>query len=430
MSTEWLKNNLPTFNDKLGWLWGKIKNICGFIKNKWEKLSDDIKVFAICAIILAIIVDVAIAIKSPNQRETVSVLGTSSALASGVGNEITITLAGDIMCHDGQLLDARQDDGSYNFSSCFREVSLLIKRSDIAFANLEGTIAEDDESAYGYPYFFMPYEFAAEIVDTGFNVLSLNNTQCFNARETGLSNTIDKVAGLGAFAYGAGENGSGPIVVETEGIKVGFVSAIDEGYLDNSENGDMARDCLSVYDRKTIRNHIEYCRKKGADLVITYIRWGMEGDNVPTDYMKSVAEYLVSIGSDVVLGGGNHAVMPMEVIDADDAYKIGGVRKGYVFYSLGNFVSNQRTGSGDMGAVAELHVRKIAEGVTRVVSYETTPVYTNVDISDGRNFRVLPVYKGSSVPDWMDDTNKDRFIKVHSIVDTILNSFNASGCPY
>lgn len=450
----------PTFE----WIGSKVKKIILFITNKLEKMSDDVKVFAICAIILGLIVNIAIIIKNPDQKEKIAPLGTYAVLPSGVGNEITITLAGDIMCHDGQLLDAKgraedaaldelikkamaggktreeasaeaeaqleQENVGYNFSTCFRDISLLIKKSDIAFANLEGTIVENDDEAYGYPYYFMPYEFAAELVDTGFNVFSLNNTQCFNARETGLHNTYNVLNSLGAFAYGAGESGSNPIVIESEGIKVGFVSAVDGGYLDNSENGAMARDMLSVYDRSKIRSDVEYCKDNGADFVIAYIRWGTENNNIPTDYMKTTARYLVSIGVDVVLGGGAHAVMPMEIIDTDDAYELGGVRKGYVFYSLGNFVSNQRTGSGDMGAVVELRVRKIADGVTRVVKYQTTPIYTNVDIANGQNFKVLDVLADSEPPDWMDETNKDRYIKVYSIVDTILNSLNSSECPY
>lgn len=429
MSSKKLANILSLVWSRLKWLGSKAKAVFRLIKDKWDKLSDDVKVFVICAVILTIIVDIAIAVKLPPDEEQKFLINYSEPVA-GVGNEITITLAGDIMCHDGQLLDGRQEDGSYSFSSCFRDIALLIKKADIAFANYEGTIAADNESVYGYPYFFTPYEFGAEIVDSGFNVLSVNNTQCFNGRESGLTNTIDCLTALGADVFGASLTDNEPLIVEADGIKVGFVSAIDKSYLNDSDNGNIAKDYINVYDREHIRSDVESCISRGSDVVIAYIRWGTEGNNVPNDYMKAAAEYLVSIGVDIVVGGGSHTVMPMDIIDTDDAYNIGNVRKGYVFYSLGNFVSNQRTNSGDMGAIAEIKVRKMAENSTRIISCSTTPIYTNVDISDGRNFKVLPVYEDSVPPSWMDETNKDRFIKVYSVVDTVLNSFKSAGWPH
>jgi poly-gamma-glutamate synthesis protein (capsule biosynthesis protein) len=219
-----------------------------------------------------------------------------------------------------------------------------------------------------------------------------------------------------------------PVIKEKKGVRVGYITYIDEDYITDSEveNEKLLLDNLSLIDYSKIRSDVEYCKEQNADIIVAYVRWGKDDGSVPSTHMKDIAQYMVASGIDIVVGTGSHAVMPMEVIETDANYDINVNRKGYVFYSLGNFISNQRTGTSDMGAIATLTVRKISADSTRVVDYSVVPVYTNVDIADGRNFKVVPVEKDSGSPIWMDDTNKERYNKVYSIISSIIYSFDTT----
>ena len=72
-----------------------------------------------------------------------------------------------------------------------------------------------------------------------------------------------------------------------------------------------------------------------------------------------------------------------------------------------------------MGYVINLTIRKISQDETRIVDSEVIPVYTNVDISDGKNFKVVPVYENASAPSWMDESNAEKFYSTYEIVNTL-----------
>lgn len=374
-------------------------------------------------IILIITVSLSINSRYASKRNEINAQPIPYTYVSGVGEEINLTFTGDIMCHDGQLLDAKTENDNYDFSKSFSAIAPYIYTADISMANLEGVIVSDEQGAYGYPYFFMPEALADELSDTGFDILSLCNTQSYNADKSGLDYTVNYLNDIGISAVGTNNT---PLIIDKKGIKVGIVTYIDEQYITDTENKDVLYNNLPIFNYSQIRNDVAYCESQNADIIIAYVRWGKDCNSVPTTQMKDMARYLIASGIDVIVGSGPHAVMPMEVIDTDSNKDINEARKGYVFYSLGNFISNQRTGTSDMGAIVNLTVRKLSMDSTRVVDYKVTPVYTNVDIADGRNFKVVPVDKDESAPLWMDDTNKERFDKVYSVVNSIIRSFDVS----
>ncbi len=72
-------------------------------------------------------------------------------------------------------------------------------------------------------------------------------------------------------------------------------------------------------------------RSEGADVVAVCIHWGEEYARRENAAQRRTAAWLRRHGADLVIGSHPHVVQPYR---ADSA--------GAVFYSLGNFVSNQR----------------------------------------------------------------------------------------
>lgn len=65
-------------------------------------------------------------------------------------------------------------------------------------------------------------------------------------------------------------------------------------------------------------------------VVVVNMHWGVEYDTEPSVREKELAHNLIDAGADVIIGHHPHVVQPVEV------YK-----NGLIFYSLGNFISDQ-----------------------------------------------------------------------------------------
>lgn len=72
--------------------------------------------------------------------------------------------------------------------------------------------------------------------------------------------------------------------------------------------------------------------KEKADVTIVMMHWGDEFTFSPNSEQKEIAAYLNELGVDIIYGSHSHSIEPIEII--------GDEKKTLVYYSLGNFVSN------------------------------------------------------------------------------------------
>jgi poly-gamma-glutamate synthesis protein (capsule biosynthesis protein) len=75
------------------------------------------------------------------------------------------------------------------------------------------------------------------------------------------------------------------------------------------------------------------------------MHWGDEYTNKPNNDQKEIANYLASLGVDIVIGHHPHVIQPVELIDNT-----------LVFYSLGNFLSGQDTSDKLTGMIGSLRM--------------------------------------------------------------------------
>lgn len=394
----------------------KVRDLLIKAYKKFLKFSPDLQV---CILSVLVIFGLITLVRMPDKfKKSIELPSINSAEpdVSGVGEEITISIAGDIMIHDGLLSDAKQEDGSYNFSKCFSEINNLISSSDISIANFNGVISENDAECYGYPYFFSPEVLCENLRDTGFDVISLCNTQSNNNGKKGIESTTQAFSNVGIKTFGTSETND-PLFIIQDGIRIALISAVDPSVYSSEKQADLS--LYNCFDRELLRKSVDKCRLWGADVIIAFTRWGETGESIPTSYMTEWSDFLVSLGVDAVIGGGSHIPMPIRTAQVGDDNDIDQLDKGHIYYSLGNFISNQRDNGGYMGYVLNLTIRKISQDETRIVDSEVIPVYTNVDISDGKNFKVVPVYENASAPSWMDESNAEKFYSTYEIVNTL-----------
>lgn len=93
-----------------------------------------------------------------------------------------------------------------------------------------------------------------------------------------------------------------------------------------------------------------------ADLVVVSIHWGTELQDWPSESQRAAGQWLVEHGADLVIGHHPHVVQPPECVHGRP-----------VFYSLGNFVFDQRYPETKEGLIAECTVmsRRLRCGALR-----------------------------------------------------------------
>ena len=72
-------------------------------------------------------------------------------------------------------------------------------------------------------------------------------------------------------------------------------------------------------------------------MVVVYYHWGEEYQREPNNWQEKLAQRTADMGADVIFASHPHVPQRMEYVTVTDSTK-----KVPVFYSLGNFVSNQR----------------------------------------------------------------------------------------
>ena len=111
------------------------------------------------------------------------------------GQSVKIIFAGDLMSHMPQVNAAKQADGSYDYSPCFRYIKPYVQSADLAIVNLE--VPLDGKPYSGYPQFSAPDALAACAKEAGFDIMTTTNNHCMDRGRHGLERTLRVLDSLG-----------------------------------------------------------------------------------------------------------------------------------------------------------------------------------------------------------------------------------------
>ena len=125
---------------------------------------------------------------------------------------------------------------------------------------------------------------------------------------------------------------------------------------------------VNLLDEDKIRQDVAKA-KEISDLVIVCPHWGTEYVYEPDSWQKKWTNLFLELGVDVVLGAHPHVIEPVEVKTREDGHQM------LVYYSLGNFVSNQDRSPRMLGAMAKVSMIKDDSGAY-VNSYSVVPLVT------------------------------------------------------
>ena len=289
---------------------------------------------------------------------------------------ITMSVIGDIMCHDSQYKDAYvEDTDSYDFTYVFSDIQKYIQVADIAVGNLETTFAGKERGYSNYPTFNTPEQLAYNLKTLGLDVLSTANNHSLDKGYSGLESTLNFLddAGIAHTGTYASEEDQNKILIQNvKGISIAFLSFT---YGTNGIPVPSGRDyCVNLIDEDLITRQIELAKEQNPDIICVFMHWGVEYQTKQNKTQDELADFLFQNGVDVILGGHPHVLQPMEkrqVTLAD-----GTIKDGFIIYSLGNFISGQRDLDTKSSAILNLNITK--NGQTGKISIDEAtyiPVY-------------------------------------------------------
>ena len=324
----------------------------------------------------------------------------------------TIASQGDLLMHSPVFASAKKSDGSYNFESVFRYSADLVSSYDYAVANLETTFGGPNRPHVPNQSFCCPDELAANAREVGYDMFLTANNHSGDTMGDGLIRTLEISRGAELATLGSQMPGEKRYsIVEVNGIKIGMVAYTWAFSTDGSkfslngltpikDEGQMNYFTKKNPDKlyQEVQPMMEEMKAEGAEATMIFIHWGEEYELKENTAQQKMAQKLCDIGFDVIVGGHAHVVQPMALLEST----VDPTHKTVCIYSMGNAVSNQRTGVSTQfpagytedGALFTVSFEKYSDGKVYVSGTDVVPTWVNMHSNKGaREYNILPLTK-------------------------------------
>lgn len=303
---------------------------------------------------------------------------------------LDIACVGDVMVHSVQIPAALESDGTYSFAENYEYVKEYISKADVALCNVETTFAGAPYA--GYPAFSTPEILAEDLRDAGFDVAMTANNHMMDRGGKGLLRTLDVLKAAGFVTTGSVYDSTAPryAMINAKGVNIAVIAytyqtpSVDGSvringsvvpYESASRINSFGYENIDA-ELEEIKGVVDAARLDGADIVVLYYHWGEEYQLSANRWQYEIAEKTVDMMDvDVIFGSHPHNLQ--EAVYIEDVP---------VFFSLGNFISNQR--------------RETLGG--EEYKYTETGAIAYVDIEFDRTSGEVVSTAMSAVPTWVD----------------------------
>lgn len=300
--------------------------------------------------------------------------------------ELSLIAVGDNLIHSPIYKKASNGDGTYNFLPMYENIKDTISSYDISIINQETIFVEDDSYISSYPCFGTPIEMGNALVDTGFDVILNATNHTWDKKSTGVTDTLNywkQYPEITILGIHENEEDFNTIdIIEKNNIKLalfnytyglnGFVLPNDKTYmvdlLDNKEK--------FINDVIKIENDV--------DFTICFLHIGTEYVYEPTNYQVEYVNSLIDAGADIIICAHPHVIEPYDMITTQNG------NSALVYYSCGNFISNQDEIDRVLGGMAEIKLQKtiLEDNITNeILNYDFIPIVTHY------NSNIHTIYK-------------------------------------
>ena len=292
---------------------------------------------------------------------------------------VTLLFTGDVLIHPALAKEAKAyGDGEYNFGPMFTEVAPIIQAADLAICHLETPLDPESGTPRGFPRFSTPAEIATALHEAGFDGCSTASNHVLDRGVAGVAETIGVLdaAGLAHTGSAATPDNRGGVLYTLGQVVIGHLSysyAVS-GWLRTDEQW-----VANGFDAEQILADAADLDDRGADFIFVSMHWGIEFQYTPTRQQVELgAELAESPLIDLIVGHHAHRLQQVEIVNEK-----------YVFYGLGNFLSNQEPSCcGEVAQEGAMMLVRVAESEGEWSADGVQYVPTFVDRHDG--YVILP----------------------------------------
>lgn len=351
------------------------------MKSKKRKIKK-LPIFILILIILLVVVGILFVLKyTKNSDDDINVKSKKEKTVEikDETKKMSLVAVGDCLIHGAVYIDARTGANTYDFSDMISLVKPMIENYDLKYYNQETIIGGKNLGVSHYPRFNSPDEIGDNMVDLGFNLVSLANNHALDKDEEGILYSNEYWKGknvITAGTYSSKEMRDSINVYEQNGIKYAFLAYTTTTNGLSTPTG--KEYLLNVYSDEQAKIDIDKIKDK-VDVIIVSMHWGEEYVFEPTESEKEIAQYLSSLGVNLIIGSHPHVIQP-----------VGYVNDTLVIYSLGNFLSGQRPMGIDktIGLLVGMDI-VVKDGKVTFENINKSLLYTYSTTSD-TNYKVYP----------------------------------------
>jgi poly-gamma-glutamate capsule biosynthesis protein CapA/YwtB (metallophosphatase superfamily) len=261
----------------------------------------------------------------------------SATSGSAAPRSITVVMNGDMLLHEGLWQTARMDAertgrGTMDFRPVLADLRPVVRSADLAICHLETPLAPRGGPFSGYPVFSVPPQILPALKWEGYDACTTASNHSLDDGFSGIQRTLGDFDRVGLAHFGTATTRKAsrtPRILDVKGVQVGLIAAT---YGTNGIPIPSAEPwSVPIIDPTRIEQMAAKAKRRGADIVIVALHWGLEYDHAPIQDQIDVADTLTKDPDiDLIYGHHAHVVQPYDRVNGT-----------WVVYGLGNAVAQQ-----------------------------------------------------------------------------------------
>jgi poly-gamma-glutamate synthesis protein (capsule biosynthesis protein) len=331
--------------------------------------------------------------------------------------QVSFAVAGDVIPHEAvKASAAAAGDGEPGWAALFSDVADVFEGTDFGFVNLETPVAPTNSHGTKAFLFNAPVELPEALKASGIKIVSFANNHVMDQGWAGFVESREHLKEVGLEFAGTSDDSATawrPVITEANGIKVGWLGMTR--WLNGNRNPDKDdQPHVNFYpypgeangapgaDEATVLAAVKAARAQ-CDLLVVSVHWGIEYSTTPRPEDVDLAHKLLEAGATVIVGGHPHVLQPIETYQTQDG------RDTVIFYSMGNFLSNQSRSYVDgLNPDSNGEPRDEMIGLFSAVKRDYGPAGVRVELG---HVGVLPVWEDNNRNELASGRDKKPMIK-------------------
>lgn len=394
-------------------------------KKKGRQRKKFFKILLIFITLLILILGIVLIVNKINKKD--KEVNNKEIIASKEETyKLSLIMAGDMLVHDKIYNEARKNanNNGYDFKPMLTYIKDIVKDYDLAYYNEEVILGGTSIGLSSYPAFNSPYEVGLDMIDTGFNMVSLATNHTLDRGIKAIENSLDFWNSTDVYtagSYKTMEERNNIKIKEKNNITYAMLNYTygtngikrPNGYESYVNIWDMSNKNSYEEYKNVVKQDIENIRNK-VDVLIVAMHFGEEYNFNTTWYQEDSSNFLSSLGVDIIIGTHSHVLGPIKWINNT-----------LVIYSLGNFLSAHEVVniSNRIGLLSSIDIVKEVKDNNTTIKLENLNndlIYTYHN--NYKDFKVIP-FSNSDINKYLDNASSiyDKYSKYVTSLDNNIN---------